>query len=462
MKETKRIESITANTARWIAGLDSRRLPGDVAQTAKYCLLDTLGVALAGVRAPAAVKVRKYALNSLNSGAGSIWGTAQTTSPELAALCNGTACHALDYDEVNYSSIAHPAAVLAPALLALAQERGCSGLRLLSAFVAGYELIGKLGAAVNPSAYHKGCWTSSLLGTIGAAAACSRLLGLDPNGIVTAIGLGVSFAAGLRNNFGTMAKPFGAGKAAMDGVMFSKLAQLGLSASPLQLEENSPLFAMVSDAPDMSILRRLGDPYELQRPGVAFKRYPSCSASHAAVDAILDLMVQPGLDRAEVRSIVCEVTPLVDTSLIYTNPWDPEQARFSLEACIAGALCRGRLDNEFFNEENLADPELRALMGCIKRRVRDDFQADSKPGEPEPKEAARLLVSLQGGGRLEKTVLFAKGNRENPLSFSELQDKFERLSRETLPRDRAAGLWRMVQNLESLPDAGVLGGLLAV
>jgi 2-methylcitrate dehydratase PrpD len=448
--------SLTYNTAKWAAELEYDQLPQEIVQAAKYCFLDTVGVALAGSQAQPVLKVMEYVEGNSGSGKCSIWGTDTKTTAELAALRNGTACHALDFDETNYSSIGHQAAVIVPGLLALSQEHEYHGRDLLTAFVAGYEIMGKLGSAVNPSTYLKGWWTTSLLGLVGTVVACSRLLRVDHEQMVMAMGMGASFSSGLRSNFGTMAKPFGVGKTAMDGVILSRLAKIGLTTAPDHLNSDSLFLSLISDHISADSFKNLGKPYELENPGVAFKRYPSCSATHAAVDAILSLVNEYSFGEDDVVSIRCEIPPLVDTCLIYTNPDNVEHARFSLEACVALALCEGRLDNSTFTAQKIVDPGLRMVMKRVQRNIRDDFNSGQNIESPQPKEAARLIVHLTDNRKLEKTVLFAKGNSENPLSGAELEAKFNGLTRGSLSKEESAIFRQKVLSLESLQEASTL------
>ena len=456
MPTDKNQTGLTCNTAKWAAELEYEHLPQKVVQIAKYCFLDTIGVALAGSQAQSALKVKEYAADNSSHGNSSIWGSTIKTTAEIAALSNGTACHALDYDETNYSSIGHPAAIIVPALLALSQEHKCHGHDLITAFVAGYEVMGKLGTAVNPGTYHKGWWTTGLLGLTGATVACSRLLGINREQMIMAIGLGTSFASGLRSNFGAMAKPFGVGKTAMDGIILSRMAKIGLTAAADHLDADSLFLSLIGDHVCPDALHNPGKPYELTNPGVAFKLYPSCSATHAAVDAILSLVKEYGFGAVDVASIICEIPPLVNTSLIYTNPDNTEQARFSLEACVAMAICKGKLDNSLFTAQNIADPMLRAVMGRIDRRVRNNFSEGQNTGSSQSNEPARLIVTLNDNQTFDKTVLFAKGNSENPLSGRELEEKFNTVTQDCIPCSKAAVFRQMLLNLESLQDINAL------
>lgn len=448
--------SLTYNTAKWAAELEYDQLPQDIVQAAKYCFLDTIGVALAGSKTQPVLKVNKYVADNSGRGNSSIWGTSVKTTAELAALNNGTACHALDFDETNYSSIGHQAAVIVPALLALAQEHQYHGRDLLTAFVAGYEVMGKLGATVNPSTYLKGWWTTSLLGLTGAVVACSRLLRIDKDQMVMALGMGASFSSGLKSNFGTMAKPFGVGKTAMDSVILSKLTKMGLTTAPDHFDADSLFLSLISEPTSTDAFDNLGNPYELENPGVAFKRYPSCSATHAAVDAILSMGSEYNFVADDVVSILCEIPPLVNSCLIYTNPDNIEHARFSLEACVAMALCEGNLDESIFTPQKITDPKLKAVMRKIERYIRDDFSSGQNIGDPQPNEPARLTVRLTDNRKFEKTVLFAKGNKENPLSGSELEAKFNTLTQDYFSGDEATIFRQMVLGLESLQEVSIL------
>ena len=174
------------------------------------------------------------------------------------------------------------------------------------------------------------------------------------------------------------------------------------------------------------------------------------------MDAILSLVSEYNFVADDVESIRCEIPPLVDTCLIYTNPDNTEHARFSLEACVAMALCEGNLNNSVFTEQKIAAPGLRTVMKRVQRHVRDDFNSGQKIDSPQPKEAARLIVHLTDNRRLEKTVLFAKGNNENPLSGTELETKFKGLAHGYLSDDTSATFRQMVLDLESLKEVNIL------
>lgn len=447
---------LSHDLAAWMSGLAFEDLPGRAVDAARLCILDTIGSALAGSGSGVARRVLDYVVEDGGPGPAAIWGADRTARPDLAALVNGAAAHALDFDETNPTSIGHPSAVLVPCLLALVQVHRCSGRELLTAFAAGYEVTAKLGGAANPHLYDKGWWTTGLLGVIGAAGAGARLLGLDLDRTASALGLAATFASGLRANFGAMAKPFGAGKAAMDALMAARLAAAGLTARHDILDGNGPFFRMINDGLVDVDKISLGQPFDLVDPGVSFKRFPSCSSTHAAVDATLELAVEHDLDPAGVDSVHCLVAPLVKTCLVFDSPTRPDEARFSLQACVAGALTGRSLDTDFFTRANLADPGLRRLMDRVTMEVTAEFDAPWPGGDAIAQEGARVIITTTDGRRLSRTAPFARGSSQAPLTRAELTDKFETHAVPKIGPRKAGAVRDMVLGLEGLDDAGLV------
>jgi len=444
----------------WATQLNYKNLPLKVVDMAKYCILDTIGSALAGADAPAVKIVRKFALDGVDQGKASVWANRHHTRADLAALVNGTMAHALDFDETNYSSIAHPSSVVLPAILSLTPYETCSGQDLLTAFVIGYEITGKLGAAVNPGTYNKGWWTTSLLGTIGAAAASARILRLDTDRMTWALNLAVSQATGIISNLGTMAKPFSAGKAAQNGLTAAKMAGMGLTAATDLLDSKGAFFKLFADGTAKDVLSEFGNPYELIDPGVAFKRFPSCSATHAAVDAVIGLATKYDLKPEDVKSIRCEITPLIDYCLTYDKPGNPDEARFSLPACVAQALRYRDLPPACFSTTELQNPALQRLMKRVVKTVHHDFEAGGKEFYPDAPEASRVVLETKGGRTLSQTVLNARGGKKNPLTKKELINKYRRLASPVLPAKNVAKIEETVLNLETLKQAEQLSRLM--
>jgi 2-methylcitrate dehydratase PrpD len=445
----------THSIAQWVQDTGYHDLPEDVTQSAKRCILDTIGVALAGSRAEVSSIVREYVLHESCFGNSLIWGSGVRTSPGSAALANGTMAHALDFDETNYSSIAHPSAVVAPAVLAVAEAVNATGEDFLVSFIVGYEVTSKLGRAVNPTAYEKGWWTTSALGTIGAAAAVARLLGLSQEQTEWALGLAIGQASGVRANNGTLAKPFQAGRAAQNGVLSAQLAQKGLTASSMAFEKPAGFFDVCVDGNYKDVAEVLGHPFDLVDPGVSFKQYPSCSASHAAVDALLGMISEYELSWKEIASVTCEVTPLVNISLVYDSPTTPDEARFSMPFCIAAAIKEKQLLPSCFTQDYLRDSVIRELMKKVTMKVAGEAISLEGP------EAAKVTVETTEKQIFSRTVQHARGGTQDPLSEDELFVKFQRCAEYVLKGRRIDAIKEAVLGIESLTNISELARLLA-
>jgi 2-methylcitrate dehydratase PrpD len=442
----------TRSVTQWILNVGYHDFPENVKQSAKRCILDTIGVALAGSRAEVSNILMEYVLHESSVGNSLIWGTSVRTSPGSAALVNGAMAHALDFDETNYSSIAHPSAVLVPAALAVAEVLNTHGKDLLTSFIIGYEVMCKLGAAVNPKAYEKGWWTTSTLGTIGAAAAVARLWGLNQEQTEWALGLAIGQASGVRANNGTLAKPFQAGRAAQSGLLSAQLARKGLTASSIAFEKPAGYFDVCVDGDYKDVAELLGHPFDLVHPGVVFKQYPSCSASHAAVDALLRMISEHALSLKDIASITCEVTPLVNTSLVYDSPATPDEARFSMPFCIAAALKEKQLLPSYFAQDYLRDPVIRELMKKVTMKVASDFSVGRRGFSLEGPEAARVIIERKDKQILSKTVQHARGGTQDPLSWDDLVNKFRQCTVSILPGSVIDQIIKTVLKIESLTN----------
>ena len=258
----------------------------------KTSILDALGLALAGSVSTLAPPLKRYLeAQCTSAGKSSVLGTALRTSPRFAAFANGCFVHADDYDDTQlaaapdrvYGLLTHPTAPVLAAVLALAEAEGRSGKEVLTAFQVGVEVECKIAEAISPRHYGDGFHTTGTIGSFGSAAACARLRGLDAARTAQALGVAASEAAGLRENFGTMTKPFHAGHAAEAGVVAADLAALGWTASPRILEARHGFFQAAGGGFDAAaITGRLGRPWTFSSPGVSIKPYPSGSLTHPA------------------------------------------------------------------------------------------------------------------------------------------------------------------------------------
>jgi 2-methylcitrate dehydratase PrpD len=432
-------------------------LPADARARAAIAVLDTIGVTLAGVSEPASLIVRQV-VAAEGGEACAVFGTAARASMSGAALANGTAAHALDYDDMCFVSLAHPSAPLVPAVLAAAESEGLSGRAVLDAYIVGFEIEARLGRLMNPRHYQRGWHCTSTLGTIGAAAAVSRLLGLDAKATGHALAIAASEASGLKENFGTMVKPLHAGLAARNGVLAALLARGGMTASDVALDgPQGLLHAMDSEGQALAdAIADLGSRWEILDSGITVKLYPSCAGTHPSLDAILDLHRGERFTATDVQRIDIDVDSIVPTILIYDRPTTGLEGKFSLPFCAAAAVAFGTVGIDTFDVDTLANSQVTALMSRVAMHV--DPALDS--GAP-PLTHARVHIALRDGRVLTKEALGARGYPEQPASDAELDAKFLACATRALTDPAAERALDLLRNIDTLEDVRSVSAALA-
>lgn len=435
----------SARIARFVSSAEP---PPPARARALSALIDTVGVALAGAGEDA-TRIVHEVLAAEGSGPCTVIGRRIKASASAAALANGTAAHALDYDDMCFLSLAHPSAPLLGAVLATGELVSASGSALLEAYVVGFELQARLGLVMNPRHYQRGWHCTSTLGTLAAAAAASRLLGLDAPSVAHALGIAASMASGLKENFGSMVKPLHAGLAARNGVLAGMLASGGMTAQPFALEgPQGLLVAMDAERANLdAACADLGQHWELIETGIAVKLYPSCAATHPALDAVLDLRREHNLTANDVKAVEIEVDSITQTVLIHARPSDGLQAKFSMPFCIAAALTDGAVDIGTFASDSVNHPRIGALLPRIAMHVEPELD-----GLGEPMTQARVRVSLRDGRTLRRVASGARGQPPRPVSESQLDAKFLACARRSLPEGRAREVLSQLRGLASMPD----------
>ena len=442
--QTDALEALSA----WIASAGTDHGPVALSR-ARAAVIDTVAVTLAGVSEPVARKVRATTA-AWGAGPCTVIGTAERAPAPWAALANGAAAHALDFDDHELIGLTHPSAVLVPALLACAESRGASGRQLLDGYVVGLEVIMRLGQAVNMSHYHIGWHATATLGAFGAAAACARLIGLDQAGAAAALGLASSMAAGSKSQFGTMAKPLHAGLAAKAGLMAAGLAENGVTAAGDILDGRWSLVSLYGGPEARGFAEpmvQLGEPLAIEQFGVVVKCYPCCGYTHPAVDGVLALRAAHGFtarDIARVRAII----PARDADILdKPRPETPLAARFSMEHCLAAAIVTGELAPSAFTPAAIADPEIRRLLPLVSLERHPVTAASRDPTRQEPQD---VEITLTDGRVLSATVTDQRGTPRQPLSEAELFAKLRACAEGVVPVDAAEEILRRLEDLPSV------------
>jgi 2-methylcitrate dehydratase PrpD len=392
-------------------------IPAGVATDVKRAALDLLGVTLAGSVEAAGEQARSYAVSQAGVGAAAVIGGGVRLSPALAALANGTAGHALDYDDIGLGA-GHVSVAVMPAALAVAELVGASGAEFIVAMVLGYEVAGRL-TRISPDAvsgpYEYGFHKPSVYAVFGGVAACARLLGLSAPATASALGIAASSAGGLRVNFGTMTKPFHAGLANRVAVEASLLARSGFTASPVALEGRFGWFEAIgrSEGDLAAVVDGLGDGSFAVEEGLVFKRFPCCGANHSAIDAVLRVVADHDLTPTDVASIDVTIEArYLNEVLVYPWPATPLEGKFSLAYNVAAALVDRAVTIDTFTPDRLA-----ALAP-----VRDLIRV--APSVDLPRDAAVVAVRTVDGREIRLEHRGVRGSLDDPLSWADLAEKF--------------------------------------
>jgi 2-methylcitrate dehydratase PrpD len=438
--------SVTATLARRAAALRPGDLPENVRMLARQCLLDWLAVTLAGAQEELARILVAEAEEQGGKPVASVIGHRLKLPTQQAALVNGAASHALDYDDVNMTMGGHPSVPIVPAILALAEARGASGAAFMTAFVAGYETLCRVGALVSPGHYARGFHNTGTVGSFGAAAAAANLIGLDAEATAAALGIAGTQAAGLKSMFGTMCKPLHAGKAAQNGLLAASLAARGFSSRGDVLD-CAQGFAD-AESPDFHPDRALADP-----PGGwhlannLFKYHAACYLTHAPIECARALRRAPGFAPEAVRAAALTVEHGAARVCNIPAPRTGLEAKFSLRLTTAMALAgRDTASLDSYSEATAGDPGLQRLRDQVAVEFARDW----------PHTLATLKVTLADGRVLEArhdsgvpaSDLAAQGRR--------LQAKFMSLAAPVLGEAQAERLGAAVASLEELDSVAEL------
>lgn len=452
--------SVIEQLASYVATESFDKLPEAVVAAARRAILDTLGVTLAGSVEPTASRVRALIAHRRAADEATVIGTSLRASVEDVALANGTASHALDYDDLNQSLFGHPSAPILSAALPLAERRRAPGTSLVTAFVAGVEIEAKLGRALNPALYEIGWHATSTLGIFGAAAAAAKLLGLSTGQTVNALAIAASMASGIKANIGTDCKPLHVGHAARCGIEAALLAEAGFTGNPRALEHVDGFGATYAtgNRPAWDLTTAgLGSPHDIVDPGIGVKRFPACASTHQALDATLALAEEHAIDPAAVASVECGVSYMAPHQLIYDQAQTGLQGKFSMPYCVSVALLDRTVGLAQFAEERVQRADVKALMP----RVRMYVHPDQTTRESLPARFTEVAIELADGRRLVKSVRVAKGQPQNPLSNAELTIKFNDCAARVMSRERASSLLAAVLTIETAPDVSVLARMLS-
>jgi 2-methylcitrate dehydratase PrpD len=438
--------AVTAELAKRAAALAWRDFPDDLLERTKQCLLDWFAVTVAGAQEELTDILVREAIEDGAKGTASLVGRGEKTLPSTAALINGAASHALDYDDVNFAMHGHPTVTVVPALLALGEQKKASGRLFVESFVAGYETAGRIGLLVEPSHYAKGFHATATVGSFSATAAAGRMLGLDDKQLAVAFGIAATQAAGLKSSFGTMCKPLHAGTASEHGLRAARLAAGGFTARADSLECDQGFASSYGD--HLNTDDALGEPpsgWHLRNN--LFKYHAACYMTHAPIECAKEIRLKSNFPPERVKKIVLRLDAAADKVCNIPNPTSGLEAKFSLRQTVAMALTGVNTASlEAYSAESTQDPRIKVL--------RDKLDIDFRTKWPHA--LAEMAIELDDGTMLE-------ASHDSGIPWSDvakqrraLETKFDGLVTPVLGAARAKRLHDAIDRIDSLADVGDL------
>lgn len=446
--------------ARLVRTIGYDRCPAEALSAARLGIMDTIGVTLAGAADDTTATFVRALSPTFAPGPALVMGDTRRVDVLSAALVNGTASHALDFDDCSNTLGGHPSAPIVPGLWALAEQRRADGKSFLAAYVAGFEAETRLGRAVNFHHYEKGWHPTGTLGVFGAAAACGHMMGLGEDKLAVALSLAATMASGIKANFGTMAKPFHVGHASRNGLMAAMMAAEGFTASPGALEHGQGFLEVFNGAGNYDAARLTADwaaPLDLIEPGIAFKRHPCCASTHPAVDALLTLRATHNLNPGNVHKVESWTHP---RRFKHTNRPDPKSGldgKFSVQYVLARALAEGIVSLGHFSDQAVRDPATRALMSKVASQSDPQARDDTVDHF-----YARVRITTTDGRQMEEFVEAPLGrDKDHPLPQGTLEAKFLDCASQQLERAAASALMDRLMSIESTADMNLLSEAMA-
>jgi len=454
---------VTEEIGRFV--IETRAIPEEIRALATHHLVDGIAVMLAGATEESGRLVRAHLREVAGNLQAAVLGSRLRAPLQMAAWANGVAGHAMDYDDTQlatdpqsvYGLLTHPTVPVLAAALAAAEGTDAGGAALLDSYIIGVEIACRIADAIDPRHYRDGFHSTATMGGFGAAAAAARLYGCDLDQTRRAFGLTASMGAGLRENFGTMTKPFHAGRAAENGLFAVLLARRGWTAATNILEAQRGFYSAVAGGFDQSrISGALGRPYFFASPGISIKPYPSGSLSHPAQDVLLELVRAHDVRPEQITRIDVGTNSHVPNALIHTRPTTALEGKFSLQFQMAIGVIDRAAGIAQFVDAKVTNPRTRALMERVHVHVDPEIEA---LGYNEMR--MTVDITLNDGRRLSGRADAANGHPRKPMSRADLTEKFMDCATLVMPADQAATALAHVWDIRMIDRVADLVPMLA-
>jgi 2-methylcitrate dehydratase PrpD len=446
---------VTAKIAGFVTELKYTSIPTRAVQTAKSAVRDCLGVALAGSKEEDARICAEIARQENAREDATVIGQGFKTSALQAAFANGTAAHALDFDH-SFTLMGQPTAPVIPAIFALGESLGATGRQLIEAYVAGYEVTGKLAHSLRDSA-HDGWHAPSTLGSFGATAACGKLLALSSSQVEMALGIAASMASGIVANFGTMTKPLHVGLGARNGVLAAKLAQGGYTANPKAIDSGFGFYQVFHQGAPIreQPIEELGRSYALLSDGLRIKPYPCGGLTHQVIDAVLEFRAKHGLTPEMIEAVDVDVVKHTFDRIVFRVPQTGIQGKFCMPYLVARAIIDGKIGLDVFTDSAVRDQNVLKLAERVRMNLDNNLKKTDLGGRP-----CRVTIRLKNGQSYSREAQHAKGGPEFPMTEEELKKKFTECARQALSPDAVERALVHIEGLDRLENVRTLSEIL--
>ena len=431
----------TGDLARYVVDSTPERIPDALIHEGKRCLINFLAVAIYASRDPSLDILLDVFDAEGGSPLASVVGTGVRTTLQNAALANGYLGHLEDYDDTHFPTVIHPSSPVLPAALALGEHLHASGRDVLAASVLGMEACCRIGMAVHPYHYDEGWHITGTTGVFGSIIAAGKLSSLDIDQVTHGLGIAGTQAAGVREVFGSMTKPFHPGRSAQSGVLASLLAQRGFTSTTEILEGRRGFAAVMSEDSHLERVNDgLGESWELMMNGL--KPYACGVVNHPLIDAMVALKNETGIDPEGVQSVTARVHPLVLELVDRPNPRLGLEGKFSYQHSMAVGLVDGAAFPAQYSDARVADSVIAGLRDKIHATIDESMAED----------AAEVTITLRNGQEHTQRIEHATGAPENPMTDAQLNEKFKALVGDVFPNDQVEGMLSALWNLDQASD----------
>jgi len=434
------IVAMTKELAGFITKLEVKNIPPDVYEHAKIAFLDWVAVTLAGKDDPAVKKLLQYADIMGSNPHATVIGHGVKTSASYASLINGTASHVLDYDDTLEAFLGHPSVTIFPSLLALGEWTGKSGAAFLTAYITALKVGAAIGACAGLDHYMSGYHATSTLGHLASAAGCAKLIGLDEGQTVNALGIAGTQTSGLKRVFGTMCKPFHAGRSSQAGLVSVLLAKDGFTSAEDILEGNHGFFHVMKGKVNDKVLGTLGKTWDIEN--LAQKYHASCHATHSPIEGALSVVMENGIALTDIAFLRVFCSQLSVDAAGTDQPKSGREGKFSIAYCVANALTRGQTGIAAFTDDKVNAPEINALMNKIVVIQTDEFKGLQ----------ARVEVETNAGAVHTETFNILKDIPPLEVKKIKISEKFEDLTTPLMGEVKMDNLKNLILDLDQVEN----------